>query len=51
MWQKIGRTVPKGPSNWDDPYEETLHNPSMLYLGSRVLGGVFLTAVQPEMPG
>lgn len=33
------------------PYEETLHNPSMLYLGSRVLGGVFLTAVQPEMPG
>lgn len=31
-------------------YEETLHNPSMLYLGSRVFGGVVSVTSKPEMP-
>lgn len=31
-------------------YEETLHNPSMLYLGSGVFGGAFSIGVKPQMP-
>lgn len=45
-----GRTVLKAHETGTTFYEETLHNPSMLYLGSRVFGGAFSNGVQPEMP-
>lgn len=44
-----GRTVLKGHET-GTTYEETLLNPSMLYLGSRVFGGAFSIGVKSEMP-
>lgn len=45
-----GRTVLKAHETGTTFYEETLHNPSMLYLGSRVFGGAFSIGVKSEMP-